>query len=356
MTEIKTKIRQSNFELLRIVAMFLIIISHILARISIEESPASFSLNVLLVNCRQMFGTVGNMLFIFISGWFITETTFSWRKFAALWFEVFFYSVAIGVIFFVFHFSINTEHGERMFGSVDLIKSFFPTVLDFNWFATAYLGFFLFSPFLAMFTAKLTQEQHKALAVLSLFMGTFPLYHIFFRTGSTFPFFTLYFVISYIRRFPPHFLESPQRCFALGGGIFVLMILWDAVVTVASMHIDFVHEHLQQFLGVVAGIIKLPPVLCGICVFCGMRKISIKPNRFINMVAASTFGVYLIHENNWVRQSMLWQRFFHTDTIISSSWMVPYVLGLSFAVFIVCTIVDMLRKHLFAFVAKIVSH
>lgn len=112
MTEMKTKIRQSNFELLRIVAMFLIIISHILARISIEESPASFSLNVLLVNCRQMFGTVGNMLFIFISGWFITETTFSWRKFAALWFEVFFYSVAIGVIFLCFIFRLIPSMGS----------------------------------------------------------------------------------------------------------------------------------------------------------------------------------------------------------------------------------------------------
>ena len=356
--KIQANMRQSNFEVMRIVAMMMIVVAHLLQRCFIVDVYPGFTLNGLVIKSCYLLGQLGNVLFILLSGWFISETTFSWKKVAKLWFEVFFYSVVIGSVFFAFRIPFCARDRLALFTGwtdemrvpdvKDFLRCFFPVIQSHNWFATSYLGFFMFSPFLAALTANLPKERHKTLAVLSLFLGSWPLFNLL--GGSSFPFFTLYFVVSYIKRFPPRFLERPRRCFVLGMVTFALIVAWNAAVIVAAGRIGFVGQRLDSFLGLASGTNKLPTVLCGLFFFCGVRNSSVNQSRCINAIAASTFGVYLIHSNYFVARSPRWA--VCSDVLFSSPWMIPYVLGLSLSVFAVCIVIDMLRKRLFAFVAK----
>ncbi|MDE5775333.1 MAG: acyltransferase family protein, partial [Treponemataceae bacterium] len=99
----ETKTRDSNFELLRIFAMFIIILHHF-AQHGIffpPESASQFSFNFFVKEI--LWGTpgaIGNWLFIFISGFFISEKSASKEKIFRLWFQIFSTSVIIGLVFY----------------------------------------------------------------------------------------------------------------------------------------------------------------------------------------------------------------------------------------------------------------
>ena len=62
-------------------------------------------------------------------------------------------------------------------------------------------------------------------------------------------------------------------------------------------------------------------------------------------MAPYTFGVYLIHDNDYIRR-LLWDSVVqHADA--HSLWSVAYILVVSVSIFIVCVGIDFLRKKLF---------
>ena len=73
----KTKIRDSRFELLRILAMLMILMQHPLERCFpvdwgfIEAAP--FSANYVGASLLTVWGQLGVMLFVMISAWFMTD-------------------------------------------------------------------------------------------------------------------------------------------------------------------------------------------------------------------------------------------------------------------------------------------
>ena len=68
-----------------------------------------------------------------------------------------------------------------------------------------------------------------------------------------------------------------------------------------------------------------------------------KNSKFINTVAASTFGVLLIHTINYTMRTWLWSDFLKTVEMYNSKFLVIHAIGSVAAIFIVCTIIDQLR-------------
>lgn len=97
------------------------------------------------------------------------------------------------------------------------------------------------------------------------------------------------------------------------------------------------------------------PIIVAISVLMFMlfKAIDIGYIGFINKVAATTFGIYLIHDNPFVRP-FLWQTLFQNPERSGSEWLILYGIGEVAAVFIVCSLIDWLRitcfeKRLFAY-------
>lgn len=78
----------------------------------------------------------------------------------------------------------------------------------------------------------------------------------------------------------------------------------------------------------------------------GFSKINIKYRKGLNLIASSTFGVYLIHDNLLCRP-FLWNDLFKNATYINSNKIYIHAIVVIMAVYIICTLVDFCRKFLF---------
>ena len=85
------KQRESNMELLRIISILMIIIFHCAFK-SGFSFEAGFGLNKLMVKSFWMLGELGVNLFILISGYYMVNGRFKWKKLVKLLLEVQFYT------------------------------------------------------------------------------------------------------------------------------------------------------------------------------------------------------------------------------------------------------------------------
>ena len=81
----------------------------------------------------------------------------------------------------------------------------------------------------------------------------------------------------------------------------------------------------------------------GICSFMFFKNVKIKYNKFINTVAASAYGVLLIHANSDEMRQWLWGDVLHNVSMYSSSWLILHAIGSVIGIYVVCTLIDYLR-------------
>ncbi len=111
--QIKTKNRQSNFELLRIIAMLMIVAHHLVVHgvTQVSYSSGTF-VNKIFASFLQPFGQIGVALFFMISGFFLCQKEKVSVKKVAL--EAAFYSFALGIAFIILLIIGKTVGGEML--------------------------------------------------------------------------------------------------------------------------------------------------------------------------------------------------------------------------------------------------
>lgn len=87
----------------------------------------------------------------------------------------------------------------------------------------------------------------------------------------------------------------------------------------------------------------VPTAAASIGLFCIFKDLSLRCSKLVNLAAKGTFGVYLIHENVFVRQ-LLWP---HFDFVFNSgaALVVPLALVSVIVVFVVLDVLDLVRLH-----------
>lgn len=354
--------RKSNFELLRIFAMFIIIWNHLCNSIYFELNHA-IDFNLVISKAFYVWtGNLGNYLFIFVSGYFVSNSRFSWRKVFKLWFQIFTISVVIGIVFYIFKLSIITGNvnslgfynadtdliiSKRVFSTKDLFQSLLPTLLGNNWFASAYLLFYMFTPFLNEFLRILDQNSHKKLILLMGIVGTV-LYMIpgqgIFESNNLFYFILAYFIANYIKIYDPKILKNQKINLLLSLVLSIIFILWIILIIWLNDKLSFINREFVRFFSYPFALNRFPILICSIFVFCFFKNLQIKNNKLINLFASTTFGVYLIHENPFLK-GVLWHEIFSIDKFIESKWLIFYMLFTVVLTFICCSIIDLFRSH-----------
>lgn len=86
-------------------------------------------------------------------------------------------------------------------------------------------------------------------------------------------------------------------------------------------------------------------VAIGVSLFMTFKDMKMKYHKWINTIAASTFGVLLIHANSDTMRQWLWKdivdcsgSFYRTDTCL-------YALLAVLAIFFICILIDYVRIH-----------
>ena len=327
--------RNSSIELYRIITMLLIVAHHYVVNSGlaaadgpIYASPLSFH-SVFLLELGA-WGKTGINCFVLITGYFMCESHISAKKFSKLLLERTFYKIVIYCIFWV--------SGYAVFNLSGLAEILLPVRTIGTGFTSAYLLFFLFIPFLNVLVHNLTEKQHVYLLLLCgfiyVFLGTFrPVFSVTMNYVSWF--IVLYVISSYIRLYPKQIFNNTT--------------VW-GWLTVISMSLSFISVIVCAWLGqrigknmayaFVTDANTLLAIINGVSSFLLFKNLKIKQNKWINRIAASTFGVLCIHANSDTMRQWLWKDTFDCVGHYTQPF---YAVGAVILIFAVCTVIDMLR-------------
>lgn len=321
--------RNSPVELLRILAMGMIVLSHACYHSGYDNTYSLVSVNRLFLQ----FGYLGNLgvdIFVLISGYFQCRMEFRRRSFSKLLSQVWFYSVAL---YLVGHFGFGL--------SLPLTQVLLPTIFEEYWFVTAYVVLLLLSPFLNRMVHNLTKGQLDALlGILLLIWAVVPtLTKQQMSGGALQEFVLLYLLGARMRLYPEGELERPKLRWALA--ILPMVALYGLTVVFAYCErlTPEAFGASQRFYDRNSLFILATAVgLMAVAVYA--RPFS---ERFINTVSGCTFGVYLIHDHPLVRE-LLWKNWLNWEGYFTSDSFILRILLSVLLVYGVCTIIEWLRQ------------
>ncbi|MDE7268190.1 MAG: acyltransferase [Lachnospiraceae bacterium] len=346
--------RQLNYELLRILAMLMIVCLHYLSKGGFLGDPARARISATGYAAWfiEAFCLVAVNVYVLISGYFGagTETKDVLRRPFNIWKQVIFYSVVIGVI------AILT--GIQQFDIYRIFTYIFPIVTEHYWFATSYIILCLFMPFLDRGVEMLDKKNLKKLlgAFLLIFCiakTVIPMQLAWDKYGyDAFWFVTIYLTGAYIRRYGIPVINSRIKALALYLCsvllIFVSFLVIRKVYFVTGSFGDFInygytYNHLLCYLGTIGLFMAFHE--------CFGKKAGNQGNRLerirkpIELVSGATFGVYLIHEHINIRY--LWVDWFNCKAWIDASLagFLGHMIVTVLTVYCVCTLIEIIRKQ-----------
>ena len=310
------KTRSSNIELLRIVAMFGIVLYHIVVHCVLTQltNPASlgrtvidtfnhplFFKRLLILNTMSTFGTIGNSIFLLISGFFMANRNgddINMGSIAGkLLLEVGFASILLVCIPPVLHLL-----KPDVFIMMDAITRFNST----SWFVGYYFVVQLCGAlFLNRFLASLDYKKYKSF-LLILFAsisfgwsgGLADGISNGLRTLLTGVF--LYSLGGFIKRFDPFQSLRPYVFFLVGFVVYLLIWISSYNITETSIERYFRSASQNTFIQNIPGFANysIVIIILAVCIFEIFRRIHLPENRGISFLGKSTFMVYLIHDNS----------------------------------------------------------
>lgn len=333
------KKRQVNFELLRILCMYMIVVGHCLFHGRVTAKLGYGTTNYFLSYLIQSFSVVHVNCFVMLTGYFSIDREFRAQRLLKFWRQVAFYSTVICLICGVC-MGVNRA---------DVIKAVFPVSSGNYWFASVYMGLSLLMPFAGMAAVRLTKKQYQYLLVLlALF---FSVNHMIFRVNA---------YGSYVGRELPWFLflallagyiklhTRPEgRYFRYG--LFGYAAASFAVLASVYLSVRLHQEDIGYFLNY-----NSPLALAATgCLFLCVKNMPWRENRLdkvIQKAAGAAFGVYLIHDNYLIRY-LVWDTF-RASKVARTHWAVIYAVLIAAVVYGICTFLELLRQWMFQKVGK----
>lgn len=328
----KVKVRQSNIELLRIFAIFLVLVCHAVGKVQglpsaevIQTSAISSYLELLLMSIA-----IGGVdIFVLISGWFGIHSTK--RGLCKFLFQVLFLLWGIYIFFIAIGETTVTVAGIKL--SMGLTGEY--------WFVMAYLGMYLLSPVLNAFAEKVSKKEFQYVLIA---FYIFQCYYswatavVDYYNGYSITFFCgLYLTARYLRLYPVRVIDKHSSL------IYIVAVLLISVVATLA---------LGKF-GNAARMLRYdnPLVILGsLAILISFGKLKIQ-NKVINWIARSCFAVYIIHFNPY-----LFKYFVQAERqMIANFCGVTYVLAITMflvVVFAICVFIDQIRIFFWNLVIK----
>ncbi len=330
------KKRQSNFEILRILAMFCIVMGHSMTHGTLLNTNNDLSnIKFILFRFLAYNGKIGVYLFILISGYFMIYSTISVKKIVKLWLPVFFWSVFLTTV-------VGQIIGQ--FSYKDFALSFIPIISNRYWFVSTYIFLYLLIPVINKVILFLSIK----LEFLIILVGAATIFPSHYLYGSNvnswlFSFCFTYFIGAIIRK---RKLLQNEKNKMIGRVFLVIGVLCNFMSTIVitfARNSTPIFNKLSMFL-------QQETLFClfiavGLFVLLGSE--SVPYNRFINTIASTTFGIYLIHDNGYVGK-LLWIDILHMNQLkYSTLQSILYVFICVIMIFMVCSLLEIIRKKVF---------
>ena len=323
--------RDSSLEVLRIIAMILIVLHHLSVHWWFYFDTTYLHLPEIWLNIIAIWWTIWNNIFVLISWYFLIKSDFSWGKFVKkllkLVLEVSFYSFMLYIICVWF---------ITWFSNISL-KWIIDSITPFNnyRFFDAYILLYLLVPFLNKWLLQLSASKHCILIILLMLMNIVMLNFLYSERSNLFWFITVYVISSYIRLYWSKMpIKSCIFYSIFSSFIAVSIVLLKRLSITGFEAVTTVHQYKNYNIFLFASALFL---------FLAFTKIKIKNNKNINMLASAAFGVYLIHESPLISW-FLWTIIFNVSWYQSSILLIPYSILVTIFVYLICSVIDIIRQ------------
>ncbi len=329
--------RNSGIELLRIICMVFIIAHHYWVHGGYPElTYHHLSAGMIFVHMSGMFGRVANSIFMLISGYFLitSDTKNHYRKIVPLVGEMIFYSVIINVVYLL----INPVPFVRG-GVKGVIKSFLPFFYG-NWFVVYYILLYLFVPFINPWLKSMSAKRYTVFVAMLICIWSI-IHTIFWAYSfSNLDVFLIMYILGAYIRLHIHGKATYQNRWNLivgitAAGITCLSVPVLSLISLITKNNYWLHQ-IDRFLREDSVI----NVICAVFIFMFFSNISFI-SHFVNEIAASIVGIYLLHDNDLVR-SILWTSFWPNCDYMNFPYL--HELAKVVGVFIVCFVIDYVRR------------
>lgn len=340
--------RNYGIDLLRILAMYMVVVLHVLGCGGILENCERFSLNYYVAWFLETSAYCAVDVFAMITGYVMINTKFSGFKMIPLWLTVFFYSSIITILF-KFVPSLSLLHEVSFF---ELIKGiFFPVVSRQYWYFTSYFGMYFFIPFINKLLHSLEKNEHRnlCLTIIAIF-SILPVLGLkrvdSFNTGwgyTTLWLTCLYIFGAYFNMYPVQITK--KKCFVLY--LASIFCAWFAkfmshvlikVIFSQDKELDLFIDYTSIFI-----------ILSGVALLLLFSQIEVKNLKFqkiIVFVGGLAFSVYIIHVQPFVFNYIFSQKFAFLVNE-NGALLVLKVLIFALVIFVACLVIDLIRYFIF---------
>lgn len=276
-------------------------------------------INEILKNIFICGGKLGVNVFVLITGYFLINGKFKIKKTVKIWFDVFFYTIVI--------YLISTVLRINNFNLKNLLLCFIPFSHSEYWFFSCYLILYILSPFLNKLIKSLSQNEFVFLiAFLFLCQTILPSISGVELLNNTSWFILLYFIGSYIKLYPNRYFNNKK----LNAISFCLL----TIIVLTSNCFGLKLWSMKSAVN----------LIWSLTMFLTFKNISItKGDKIITIIASSTFGIYLIHDSNFLR-STIWNTWFNVGYHYQMPTFIIFSIVSIITIFAVCFAIDYLKR------------
>lgn len=336
-----SKARNSRVEILRIIAMLLILMNHFLQMDMMQVAcyPVR-AINTLL--CRL--GGVGDDIFFGISAYYLcarkSDVKSSLRRSWKLEIELLFYSIVFFIIILVIGFSLNfwpLGYRDTLFLGV---KSFFPVLGNLWWYPTSYVMFLFILPALNWCLKRIGPTGHGLIAIGCFAFSSFLNVQGLQPGHNVILFIYLYILISFFRWNHAWVFASFKLgalLFGVGGFVGFLDVVLTSLFDEAAAYGSFLNNPAA-----------FPSILIALGLFIMQMSKSNVECRQVNIIASATLVPYLIIAHPWFDEMTLFEMKKGFMNFGHSSLNIVARLIAIVGFFVICVIVEIFRRKIYS--------
>lgn len=352
--------RKSNYELMRITSMIFIVIYHIIMHCCFEsKSTGSMSIIINFINALIV---VHVNSFILLTGYFQCKTKLKLSRVISLNNAAWFYKALFLLIVIILSTCLGIKLANHI-TTIEFIKTILPIDYGIYWFLECYLAIYLLSPILNKVILNCTKKQLQKIIIIIFILfsiiSTLTMDEVIYtRSGhSIASFILLYFIGAYLRLYPMNenyffkiFTDTAKKTIYLIAFLScacLSLLCHIAYTKMSGLHPLFNEIGLilnYSFFSFASPIV----IIQSIFYFLFFSTLNIN-SKFINKISKSTFGVYLIHENIYVRDN-IYKWLGYTKINIITPKVVIITIITAIVMFLVCTVMEQIRQKIFNFI------
>lgn len=201
--QVQNKIsRNSSIELLKIIAIIFIVLSHSIPNGDIFEYSSTmginfgYSIQIMILQIMHNLGQLGDDIFLVCSCWFLVDNDrVKGEKIARFFGDTFFISVVSLIIFSLIGYQFPVSY---------IIKQFIPVLSGNNWFLSCYILLYAVHPLLNIIINTSSKRQLCSISTC-LFIMYCCIYFVLHNRGFCYSpiigFITIYFITAYVKKY-----------------------------------------------------------------------------------------------------------------------------------------------------------